>query len=56
MFIENYPYKECIFTITKEGKQYWARFEEIITYSDDLDDLKRDKIPQKYHSCRIFKL
>lgn len=56
MFVEYFVYEECSFKITKEGGQFWAKYEEIITHSDDLEDLKNNKIPEKYHSNRVFKL
>lgn len=56
MFIENYTYKDCSFKITKEGKEYWARCFEISAHSDDLEELKQNEIPMKYHSHRVFKL
>lgn len=56
MFVENYTYKDCIFRITKEGKQYWAVCGAIRAHSDDLEDLKENEIPIKYNSNKVFKL
>lgn len=56
MFIENYVYKDCIFRITKEGKQYRAVCGVIIAHGDDLEELKENEIPMKYHTHKVFKL
>ncbi|WP_315112978.1 hypothetical protein [Clostridium intestinale] len=55
-FIEYYEYEGLSFKITLEGNNYYARFQEIVTYSDDLKDLKEIKIPNQYHASRVFKL
>ncbi|HHQ4318052.1 hypothetical protein [Clostridium perfringens] len=53
---ESYKFEDCEFKITKEYNHYYARCEEMSTYDDDLDNLKTVKIPQCYHSHRVFKL
>ncbi|APU60768.1 hypothetical protein [Clostridium botulinum] len=59
-YIKMYSYKECNFKIYENKinskMRYRAECDEIQTYSDDLDDLLKIKIPQKYTSCREFKL
>lgn len=54
--IQKYQYKECEFKIYKEHNLFYAEYEEISTYSDELEDLINNKIPAKYHACREFKL
>lgn len=57
-FIENYSYKDYVFKITynKQNGNYYAESSLGLTYSDDLRDLKDNKIPKKVWQNTEFKL